>query len=337
MNLWYYLLLFIGSLLFTGLFRHYALKTHLLDIPNQRSSHSVPTPRGGGLAIIVTFLAGSWLLVRFAVIPVEVFWGVSLCSAVVAGVGLWDDLRSVPASLRLVAHFIASSLVVFWLVPAHCPSFLTGVFSWGWFGGVLAVIGLAWLLNLFNFMDGIDGIAALETMSVAGSAMLLLWLTGAVGSYVYWLGVLFVATAGFLVWNWPPAKIFMGDACSGFLGFCLGIFAMLTSADTKMTLGAWLILLGVFIADASVTLLRRILRKERFLEAHRSHAYQIFARRLRSHKKVTLGILVVNVIWLLPCAFFAISWPCYGLFFVIISYVPLLLFCVMIGAGTINE
>lgn len=236
MSPWYYLLLFLGSLVFTGLFRRYALKTRLLDVPNQRSSHTMPTPRGGGMAIIVTFLAGSWLLVRFAVLPVEVFRGVGLCSAVVAGIGLWDDVRSVPAWVRLPVHLTTSFVVVLWMATVHSMPFLTGTLSWGLFGGVFAVISLAWLLNLFNFMDGIDGIAAVETMSVAGSAMLLLWFTGATIVYVYWLGVLVVATAGFLVWNWPPAKIFMGDACSGFLGFCLGIFAMMTSADTRMTL-----------------------------------------------------------------------------------------------------
>ena len=337
MSLWYYLLLFCGSLLLTGLFRSYAIKMFLLDIPNQRSSHTMPTPRGGGMAIIVTFLAGSWLLVRFAVLPVEVFRGVGLCSSVVAGIGLWDDLRSVPAWVRLSVHLMTSFVVVLWMATAHSMPFLTGTLSWGLFGGVFAVISLAWLLNLFNFMDGIDGIAAVETMSVAASAMLLLWFAGAAIVYVYWLGVLIVAAAGFLVWNWPPARIFMGDACSGFLGFCLGIFALITSADTKMTLWAWFILLGVFIADATVTLSRRIWRKERFLEAHRSHAYQILARRLHSHKKVTLGVLAVNVLWLLPWAFFSISWPCYGLFFALIAYVPLVFFCVKVGAGTINE
>lgn len=337
MSLWYYLLLFFGSLLLTGLFRSYAIKMLLLDIPNQRSSHTMPTPRGGGMAIIVTFLAGSWLLVRFAVLPVEVFLGVGLCSSIVAGIGLWDDFRSVPAWVRLSVHLTTSSVAVLWLITLHPMPFLTGTLSLGLFGGVFAVISLAWLLNLFNFMDGIDGIAAVETMSIAGSAMLLLWFTGSTIVYVYWLGVLVVATAGFLVWNWPPAKIFMGDACSGFLGFCLGIFALMISADTKMTLWTWFILLGVFIADATVTLSRRILRKERFLEAHRSHAYQILARRLHSHKKVTLGVLAVNVLWLLPWAFFSISCPCYGLFFALIAYVPLVFFCMKVGAGTINE
>jgi Fuc2NAc and GlcNAc transferase len=250
-------------------------------------------------------------------------------------IGLWDDFRSVPAWVRLAVHLIASSIVIYWLVTAHSLPFLTG--AWGWLGVTLAVIGLSWLLNLFNFMDGIDGIAGLETISVAGSAMLLLWFAGATDIYIYWLGILVVATAGFLAWNWPPAKIFMGDACSGFLGFCLGIFAMLTSADTKMTLWSWFILLGVFIADATVTLLQRIWRKERFFEAHRSHAYQILARRWHSHKKVTLGVLAVNVLWLLPWAFFSISWPCYGLLFALIAYVPLVIFCVKAGAGTINE
>lgn len=133
MRLWYYLLLFLGSLVFTGLFRRYALKTRLLDVPNQRSSHTMPTPRGGGLAIIVTFLAGSWLLVRFTVLSVEVFRGVGLCSFVVAGIGLWDDLYSVAAWARLFVHLTTSFMIVFWMATAHPMPFLTGTLSgWWW-------------------------------------------------------------------------------------------------------------------------------------------------------------------------------------------------------------
>lgn len=333
MNLWYYLLLFLGSLVLTGMFRHYALKAHFFDVPNQRSSHSMPTPRGGGLAIVLTFLAGSWLLVWFTVVPVELFREVSVCIAIVAGIGLLDDFRPVSASVRLSVHILASGLFVFWVIPVHFVPFSTWPLSLGW----LVVIGLAWLLNLFNFMDGIDGIATVETMSVAGSAMVLLWFTGGAGIYIYWLGILVVVSAGFLVWNWPPAKIFMGDVCSGSLGFCLGLFAMMTSFDTKMTIWTWFILLGVFIADATVTLSRRIIQKKRFCQAHRSHAYQILARRLRSHKKVTLAVLAVNVFWLFPCAFFSVFWPDSGHLLALLAYSPLVLCCVMVGAGTLNE
>lgn len=338
MNPWSYFLLFVCSVLFTGCLRRYALSSRLLDVPNQRSSHVVPTPRGGGLAIVLTFLAGSWFLVQASIVEFERFSWVALCGGVIALIGFWDDLRSLPSGFRLTVHLVAS-FFVFSLGGAaqFVPCFSRDVFSgYVWIMLFPAVLGLAWFLNLYNFMDGIDGIAAVETMSVSCCAMFFLWYTGANGMYIAWLGVLVVATAGFLVWNWPPAKIFMGDACSGFLGLILGMFVLMTITDTLMTIWMWLILFGAFIVDATVTLLHRVYRKQRFAEAHCSHAYQILARRLGSHKKVTLAVLAVNVLWLFPCAFFSISRPYYGPLIAIGAYVPLVLFCLRVGAGKIN-
>jgi Fuc2NAc and GlcNAc transferase len=159
---------------------------------------------------------------------------------------------------------------------------------------------------------------------------------------MFWLGesdwlTLFVflaaSTAGFLLWNWPPAKIFMGDSGSGFLGFTLAILAIMTSIDGPINIWSWLILLGVFIVDATITLLRRAINGESWYRAHRSHAYQILASRLGSHKKVTVGTMVLNIIWLLPLAYLASIYPYWGAALCLVAWMPLVVLAFVVGSG----
>lgn len=181
-------------------------------------------------------------------------------------------------------------------------------------------------------MDGIDGIAGVEAVTVAAGAALLLWVRGD-AAMAGVLVLLAAAVLGFLAWNWPPARIFMGDVGSAYLGFVLGVMALATSAEGPLNLWVWLILLAVFITDATVTLLRRLLRGERWYEAHRTHAYQHAARRFGSHRKVTLAVGALNVLWLLPLAGVACALPGYGWWLAVVAYLPLLLLAVKFGAG----
>jgi Fuc2NAc and GlcNAc transferase len=141
------------------------------------------------------------------------------------------------------------------------------------------------------------------------------------------------AAGGFLVWNWPPAKIFMGDAGSGFLGFLLGAIAWITMVSGDLSIWVWLILFGAFFVDATVTLLRRWRRGEPLATAHRSHAYQRLSRRLGSHEKVTVGCLVVNIVWLGPFAWLAAVRPSLGALALVIAWTPLVIFSWICGAG----
>lgn len=334
---WWIPFFFLLSLSLTGLFRIYALKTSLVDIPNHRSSHANPTPRGGGVAIIISFFLGSLLLWQTGLVTVRSLCAVMGCGGLVALIGIIDDFYQLPARIRFFVHVIASAGTLFIIKELPTMPWVTGDVDLGGFGYLFAAISLVWLLNLYNFMDGIDGIAGVEAISVAGGAALILILNEGNDSHVQWLVLLVSATLGFLVWNWPPAKIFMGDACSGFIGFCLGIFAIITSTSEGINIWSWAILLGVFLVDASFTLFSRILRQERFYEAHRSHAYQILSRRLRSHKKVTMGVLFINLFWLFPLALLASRFPAWGFFFMMASFVPLAWGVVRIGAGTTNE
>jgi len=326
---------FAASAVLTRYLIWHAKQHQLLDIPNERSSHSTPTPTGGGMAIVVTFicvlLTAAWV---FNLAAGEVYT-LAFTGAVLAVVGYIDDHRHISAQWRLLIHFFVALVLLLSLNQLPALS----VFGWQWQSGWLlsgvCLITLVWLLNLFNFMDGIDGIASVEAIASLGGAALIVLVAGG----VYWPAILLALAGcvlGFQVFNWPPAKIFMGDAGSGFLGFMLGALALITSATGFISLWAWLILLAVFIADSTLTLVRRAKRGEKVHQAHRSHAYQILSRKWGSHLPVTLLVLLVDLAWLLPLAWAASVWPSAGLLLCLLAYGPLLWIMYKTGAGTTN-
>ena len=277
----------ILSLVLTALIRQLALARSVVDTPNSRSLHEAPVPRGGGLAVVIvviTFLAvaaATGLVARHTAV------GIGGGGLVLAAVGLVDDVRSLSARLRLAVHFLAAIWTAAWL--GGMPSLDIGptVLNLGAAGFVLSVIGLVWAANLFNFMDGSDGIAATEALLIAGIGGVLLWRGGPAGLALLCF-VLAAACAGFLWWNWSPARIFMGDVCSGFLGFVLAAIALASEAAGAVPLVLWAVLAAAFIVDATVTFLRRI-RTSPLGEAHRSHAYQRLVGHGWSHRQVALA------------------------------------------------
>jgi glycosyltransferase WbpL len=285
----------------TGRVRQFAMARAFLDVPSERSSHTTPTPRGGGLAIAVVVLAA----VLGAVLAGWVRWEVAVAlvpsGAAMAFLGWLDDRRSLRAGVRLLVHFIAASWVVYWFGPVRALNIGTASMDLGWFATPLSILGVVWLVNLFNFMDGIDGLAAAEALIVGIAASLLSWHRGHLE--VAWLAALIaVASAGFLPWNWMPARIFMGDAGSIFLGFMLGALALLADSRGALPATAWIVLLGAFVADATFTLTRRVLRHEHLAEAHRTHAYQRAVQSGWSHGRVSAAVMILNV------AFAALVW-----------------------------
>jgi Fuc2NAc and GlcNAc transferase len=206
----------------------------------------------------------------------------------------------------------------------------------GWIGVVLAAFYLVWLLNLYNFMDGIDGLASIEAVCVCLGGALLVLLTGTGSGQValYLLPLLLVAAVlGFLYWNFPPARIFMGDAGSGFLGISIGILSLQAAWAAPQLLWCWLILLGVFIVDATFTLARRLQRGDKVYEAHRSHAYQHAAQHFGRHLPVTLAVLAINLFWLLPVALTVACGVLDGLPGLLLAYAPLVWLAARFKAG----
>lgn len=324
---------FLVSMLLTGVIRRLALARGVLDVPNSRSSHVLPTPRGGGMAIVVTVLFTVGIMSLCGRAPADLAAALLIGGPLVALVGLIDDLRGVSVSARLAVQFAAFAWCVYRLGPLPPIHLGFSVVNLGVVGAIAAVVFLVWFLNAFNFMDGIDGIAGIEAVSVMTFAALLLIHQGAEPSMTLALLAVAASAAGFLVWNWPPARIFMGDAGSGFLGFFVGALAWATIVRGWLSIWVWLTLLGVFIVDATVTLLRRWYRGANLAEAHRSHAYQRLSRKYRSHSKVTLGILGINIVWLDPLAYLATIRPSLGAACTALAWLPLIAVALWAGAG----
>jgi Fuc2NAc and GlcNAc transferase len=321
------------SWLSTGWVRRHGLRNGLLDVPNTRSSHSVPTPRGGGIAAVVIFLFELLVLMFMGLLPLRTFLALECGGLMIAIMGLLDDRRPRPAALRFFVHVGAATLFVVLVGGVPGLSFSNFGIAGPAVAFFTAVMALTWSINLFNFMDGIDGIAASEAMFFTMAGAWLNWRFGGdlgLSAVMLFLGA---AALGFLMWNWPPAKIFMGDAGSGFLGFALCSLAIAASRGGAVPIEAWIILGGVFFTDASITLLRRAAGGERWFEAHRSHAYQILARHWNSHRSVTVCVIMVNVLWLLPWALVSVRFRAHAPACLAAALLPLAIADWFIGAG----
>ena len=328
-NLLLFSFIIFTSLLLTELIRRYSLKKKLLDTPNERSSHNVAIPRGGGLSIVICFL----IVIGFSdVVPSNIIFALTGSGLLIAGVGFWDDHGHISAIWRLLSHFMAAAWVLFWLGGSEFQLFGFNINA-GWVGMVLTTFVLVWLLNLFNFMDGIDGIAASETIFIACAGAIFFWMHG-LDDLRYVSLLLAASSMGFLILNWAPAKIFMGDVGSGFLGLMLGTLAY-AGILQGMSVWVWLILFAVFFVDSGITLLRRMIKGEKWYKAHCSHAYQHAARKW-GHKRVTISVIIINLFWLLPFATFAYLKPDFGFLLTLLTFAPLIVVALKFKAGITN-
>jgi Fuc2NAc and GlcNAc transferase len=319
----------------TYLIRSYAGPAGLVQDPNERSSHSVPTARGGGLAVAVAGLLG---LVLAGLLANQDIWAIAVLCGLIALLGLVDDLRDLSPFLRFPIQIVLIAMLVMVSGPLP-PIELPGMHLAGApLICLLVLVGL-WWVNLYNFMDGIDGIAASQAILVLMLAALLWWSNdgAAVSNPLLWMmAILASATAGFLVLNWPPASIFMGDAGSNFIAMAILGIALATVSSGHLSYADWMTLTCVFVSDATVTLVRRIARGERPWRAHRRHAFQQAARRW-GHGKVTVAYGGVTVLWAGPFAFAAQAWPDLQWIIVTLCYVPLAIIVVKLGGGSADE
>lgn len=324
------------AVLSAGVIR-YGPRFGLLDTPVARSAHVAPKPLGGGAALAAPyFLCVIWFVASAAISESALAY---LGCLFIVVLGFSDDRWQLSSKVRLPVQFIVS-LAAVRAIGVDSVDFGFFSLSEPLTLSLLAVLSLVWLCNLTNFMDGIDGIAASQLLVTSLSCVVLLvGLDAAAGEsgehdVVLTLSVVLAASAaGFLLWNWSPASLFMGDAGSGFIGFALGLLALESLVTQRMSVWSWVLLLGVFIADTAVTLLVRIIRGERWYEGHSQHAYQILSRRLNSHPRVVGGVILINICWLLPLAWVAGILPHYGVLFATIGLAPLLLGCYRLGAG----
>ena len=324
------------AVLSAGVIR-YGPRFGLLDTPVARSAHVAPKPLGGGAALAAPyFLCVIWFVASAAISESALAY---LGCLFIVVLGFSDDRWQLSSKVRLPVQFIVS-LAAVRAIGVDSVDFGFFSLSEPLTLSLLAVLSLVWLCNLTNFMDGIDGIAASQLLVTSLSCVVLLAGLDAAADesgehdVVLTLSVVLAASAaGFILWNWSPASLFMGDAGSGFIGFALGLLALESLVTQRMSVWSWVLLLGVFIADTAVTLLVRIIRGERWYEGHSQHAYQILSRRLNSHPRVVGGVILINICWLLPLAWVAGILPHYGVLFATIGLAPLLLGCYRLGAG----
>ncbi|MBT4036266.1 MAG: hypothetical protein HOE61_16180 [Candidatus Marinimicrobia bacterium] len=307
------------------------------------------------ITFLILFVISTFFDMGGFTLPSSVVTAILIGGGGVAIIGLWDDIHPLPIYFRIAVHVIAT-LIVLKLITV--PTIPIGD-NWNVeIGFPFVFISIIWLLNLFNFMDGIDGIVGVEVVTTLSMAIIILFAQSSMVPIIYWMALFIAAMLGFLVWNWSPAKIFMGDAASVFSGFMVGVFILITSVEETVNSGlnlwAWVILLSVFIVDASWTLIRRmVFCHERWWSAHRTHSYQLLVIqvsqyyqpllnanemtvsevRTKAHRTVSLGVAVINVVWLFPFAYLATIYPGWGLLFLMISMTPLLLISYRINSS----
>lgn len=298
----------LSTWLLVPLIRRYALVRNLVDRPGARRSHNRPIPRGGGLALVIALVIAS--------IPVIVAGPWSQPSILMFMLGLacssligWaDDHGSLAVRWRLFGQALIALLAVVWLGPVDSIMVAGFMMHAPLLWSVLAVIALVWLMNLFNFMDGSDGLAASQTLISALLFAIVFWLNDEQSAV--WLALLMAAGSGaFLLWNWPPAAIFLGDSGSLPLGWGMGVLALLGTLAGAIGVVAAFIIVSPFVVDATLTLVWRLARGERWYTAHTTHAYQCLLRSGWTHRQVLLAWWGINICLVAPATLLVASRP----------------------------
>ncbi|MDF3055618.1 MAG: glycosyl transferase family 4 [Gammaproteobacteria bacterium] len=306
--LFIYVFLFLASVYLCHFYTRYAARKSWLDLPNQRSSHTIPTPRGGGLVFILLWSMALLFLWLFSWVSTRELCIILPGTLIVTVTGFLDDRYSIRAKHRALLYTVATITSLYYLEgfdqisltqTLHLPLF--------WVGPLFAFLAVSWSVNLFNFMDGMDGIAAVEALFILLAGGTFLWLSGAAG-LAFSAFLLSACIAGFLVWNKPPAKLFMGDVGSATLGFIILLLSLIGEQLYGVSFLLWMILYMAFLVDATLTLLRRVFSREKWYEAHRLHAYQRLHQAGWSHKRVLLALICVNLL-LSILAFIAFFYP----------------------------
>lgn len=297
------LLIIIYSLIFTlsylgvKLFLHVSIKWNLLDVPNERSSHTNPTPRGGGLIIVLLSLFAYTVYTNFIS---QIFsWAYFLGAILIASISLLDDLYSISSLWRFLVHSVAAVLVVFFLGEfQHIYIPFWGLIKPGFYGQILIFLWIVWLTNAYNFMDGIDALAGMQAVT-AGIGWLMIGKIVGLETTSFYGGVIAFSSLGFLIHNRYPAKIFMGDVGSAFLGYTFAVFPLLslkeTSTDTAILPVVSVLLVWLFMFDTVLTFTRRLIKREKVWQAHRSHIYQRLVLAGLSQVRVTSIYVLISL------------------------------------------
>jgi Fuc2NAc and GlcNAc transferase len=348
-------LLVLLSICFTKVIIIFSQKNNIQSEVNQRSSHFNPISSGGGLSFIFITIIALFSFSFLDYFYVEQFYYFIFSSLLISFIGYWDDVKNISPLIRFIFQLLASVIIIFLFIGfpeievfsiSLLPDSIRLIFG---------VIFLIWLTNLYNFMDGIDGIATIQGIFILLSYLILFLIFEPVNSsddlakfFTLSIIILTASLFGFLFYNFPSASIFMGDVGSSFLGFFLGTLGIFAAVNNWITFWTLLIIWSIFINDSTITLLVRIYNKEKWYQAHRSHTYQklttyIFNNIKEQHEKeisrtkahrVVCGIfLLTNIFWVLPLSIISIKYYEYGFIINLVCFFPLIITSIIAGAG----
>lgn len=332
----HFLIFFVGCFVLTGIVRRYALWRHALAVPEFRHGPLEPTPRGGGIALSLSMLGLLVMLNHYGLLDIDATRSLSFSGLIAVLACLLHDVRPLSVKQRIGLQFLAAAAALNWYGRDLIVVIFDGyVYLTDWWLPLLA-LGIVVFINLTNFMDGIDGFAGSQAFVMMFASSCLLAISGE-EQWALPLILMCAPVLGFLAWNWPPAKIFMGDAGSSFLGVFITVLGLYLAADTAINVWCWLILMGWFVVDGCWSLAVRMLRGKDWHRSHRMHAYQILARRWDSHVYVTLLLWLVDWLWLFPLAYLAMESEALGLVWLLVAYLPLCAGCWYLKAGEPRE
>jgi Fuc2NAc and GlcNAc transferase len=313
------LLLYFISFLFTILYRRIAVKREIVANLNFRTLHVTPIPTGGGIVFSMAFVVGLFYLWWLNQLSNNLFLLLAVGGAAAALFGFLDDLIDIRATKKLIVQFVLSGWVIFLLEGDT-------LFYFEWLPSLVSILAtllfLVWMMNSYNFMDGIDGIAVSGAVFVSATMICVLLWTRPESDFIMVMALLLASSSAFMFFNWPPASIFTGDAGSIFFGYLFGSLILVTVMVGDITIWTWLVVFGYFFADTTVTQIMRVILVKKWYLAHRSHAYQNLARISGSHLKVTGGVALYNLIWILPLTLWSAVSPEMALYAVALAVSP---------------
>ena len=310
---------FLLSFICTRYYRSFAIKKDIVANPIIRSLHEHKIPIGGGVVFSIIFVVTVFVLGLLNIFKFEFLMVIGVGGFVASMFGFFDDVVDIRALLKLFIQSILAGWILFWFdggvltTVDWLPVWLSWFVSW---------FLLVWMMNLYNFMDGVDGIAISGAVFVSMALIVVLLIAGEFSSLVLLFSLLAMSCSGFLFYNWPPASIFMGDSGSVFLGYLFGALIVNTTMTGVISIWTWIVVFGYFFADTNITILMRILLVKKWYQAHKSHAYQNIARVLKSHVKVTGAIQIYHFLYLLPITIWTVLVPNWAPVAAIIALMP---------------
>ena len=305
-NFWLKIILlalaFLVTVLGTFRYRQFGREHGIIARINSRTLHEKVVPRGGGIVFGSAFsllILVTWL---FGGLSTRLTLALGLGGAAATAIGFIDDMHEVRALKKLGTHVCLAIFLLVTLYPFVVPV-LRNSATWL----AIVIIGAllftpVWLINVYNFIDGIDGFAIIGSVCICAAAVIVMAITGGDRELLFAFALLGACSLGFLFWNVPPASIFMGDAGSMFLGYCFAALLLTTVLTGQISIWTWIAILGYFIADTTTTTVSRLFLVKNWYGVHRSHAYQNLARIYKSHAKVTYGVTLYHLLWALPLA-----------------------------------